>query len=48
VVHAKVAQGLIGSFSFDRNGDLRPAPVTVFRVHDRTAQIVRVVDSGLP
>jgi branched-chain amino acid transport system substrate-binding protein len=48
VVAAKVTDGLIGSFSFDRNGDLRPAPVTVFRVHDRAAQIVRVMDSGLP
>jgi branched-chain amino acid transport system substrate-binding protein len=48
VVAAKVTHGLIGSFSFDRNGELKPAPVTVFRVHDRAAQIVRVVDSGLP
>jgi branched-chain amino acid transport system substrate-binding protein len=48
VLASKVKDGLIGSFSFDAKGDLRPAPVTIFRVHDRTAQIVRVVDSGLP
>jgi branched-chain amino acid transport system substrate-binding protein len=39
---------LIGSISFDHNGDPAQAPVTIFRVHKRTAQIVRVVDSGLP
>ena len=44
VLAAKVEHGLIGSFSFDAKGDLRPAPVTIFRVHDRAAQIVRVVD----
>jgi branched-chain amino acid transport system substrate-binding protein len=48
VLRAKVDDGLIGSFSFDRNGDLEPAPVTVFRVHDRSAQIVRILNSGLP
>jgi len=48
VLAAKVTNGLIGSFSFDANGDLTTAPVTVFRVHDRGAQIVRVLDSGLP
>ena len=44
VLAARVRRGLIGSFSFDANGDARPAPVTVFRVHDRSAEIVRVVD----
>jgi branched-chain amino acid transport system substrate-binding protein len=47
VLAAKVTDGLIGSFSFDANGDPRSAPVTIFRVHDRAAHIVRVVDSGL-
>jgi hypothetical protein len=47
VLAAKVTDGLIGSFSFDANGDPRTAPVTIFRVHDRAAHIVRVVDSGL-
>jgi branched-chain amino acid transport system substrate-binding protein len=45
---AKMTQGLIGSISFDRNGDPVHAPVTVFRIHGRVAQVVRVVDSGLP
>jgi len=48
VLDAKVTRGLIGSFSFEPNGDPRPAPVTIFRVQDRAAHIVRVVDSGLP
>jgi branched-chain amino acid transport system substrate-binding protein len=48
VLAAKVKRGLIGSFSFDANGDPSPAPVTIFRVEDRAARIVRVVDSGLP
>ena len=47
VLAAKVTDGLIGSFSFDANGDPRSAPVTIFRVHGRAAHIVRVVDSGL-
>ena len=44
VLAAKVSNGLIGSFSFDAKGDPRPAPVTIFRVHDRAAHIVRVVN----
>jgi len=48
VLHARVRNGPIGSFRFDRHGDVMPAPVTVFRVHGRRADIVRVVDSGLP
>jgi branched-chain amino acid transport system substrate-binding protein len=47
VLAAKVTHGLIGSFSFDANGDPSFAPVTVFRVHNRAAHIVRVMDSGL-
>jgi branched-chain amino acid transport system substrate-binding protein len=48
VLSAKVSHGLIGSFSFDPNGDPSAAPVTIFRVHNRAAHIVRVVDSGIP
>jgi branched-chain amino acid transport system substrate-binding protein len=48
VLAAKVRNGLIGSFSFDANGDPTSAPVTIFRVHDRAAHLVRVVGSGLP
>jgi branched-chain amino acid transport system substrate-binding protein len=48
VLATKVTRDLIGSFSFDANGDPVPAPVTIFRVHNRAAQIVRVLDSGLP
>jgi branched-chain amino acid transport system substrate-binding protein len=45
VLGTKLTRELIGSISFDENGDLTRAPVTIFRVHDRAAQIVRVVDS---
>jgi branched-chain amino acid transport system substrate-binding protein len=48
VLAAHVTDGLIGPLSFDANGDPRPAPVTIFRVHERAAKIVRVVRSGLP
>ena len=48
VLRARVRNGLIGSFAFDRHGDIRPAAVTIFRVHGRRADIVRVVDSGIP
>jgi branched-chain amino acid transport system substrate-binding protein len=44
VLGAKVSRGLIGSFSFDANGDPTFAPVTVFRVHNRSTQFVRIVD----
>jgi branched-chain amino acid transport system substrate-binding protein len=44
VLGAKVSRGLIGSFSFDANGDPTFAPVTVFRVHNRATQFVRIVD----
>jgi hypothetical protein len=33
---------------FDRHGAANPAAVTIFRVHGRRADIVRVVDSGIP
>jgi branched-chain amino acid transport system substrate-binding protein len=29
-----VENGILGSFSFDRFGDIEPAPVTVYRIHD--------------
>jgi branched-chain amino acid transport system substrate-binding protein len=48
VLGARVRTGLIGSFAFDRHGDAKPAAVTIFRVHGRRADIVRVVDSGIP
>jgi branched-chain amino acid transport system substrate-binding protein len=48
VLRSRVEAGVIGSFAFDRNGDARPAPVTIFRVHGRSAEIVRVVNSGIP
>jgi branched-chain amino acid transport system substrate-binding protein len=48
VLRARVPRGLIGSFAFDRNGDARPAAITIFRVQGRSAEIVRVVNSGIP
>jgi branched-chain amino acid transport system substrate-binding protein len=48
VLATKATGELIGSISFDQNGDLRRPPVTIFHLHDRAAKIVRVVDSGLP
>jgi branched-chain amino acid transport system substrate-binding protein len=48
ILRARVRSGLIGSFAFSRRGDIEPAPVTIFRVHGRSADIVRVVDSGIP
>jgi hypothetical protein len=43
-----VEGGLIGSFAFDENGDPTRAAVTIMRIHGGRAEIVRVVDSGLP
>jgi branched-chain amino acid transport system substrate-binding protein len=48
VLRTREPQGLIGSFAFDRKGDARPAAVTIFRVDGRSAEIVRVVNSGIP
>jgi branched-chain amino acid transport system substrate-binding protein len=48
VLRSRVRAGVIGSFVFDRDGDARPAPVTIFRVQGRSAEIVRVVNSGIP
>jgi branched-chain amino acid transport system substrate-binding protein len=44
VLTTKLTRDLIGSIAFDENGDPTRAPVTIFRVHQRAAQIVRVVD----
>jgi branched-chain amino acid transport system substrate-binding protein len=48
VLRARDPRSLIGPFAFDRNGDPRRAAVTVFRVEGRSAEIVRVVNSGIP
>jgi hypothetical protein len=32
LVRTKVTDGILGSFSFDRFGDIVPAPVGVFRI----------------
>jgi branched-chain amino acid transport system substrate-binding protein len=48
VLAAKVEDGLIGSFGFDENGDPTTAAVTIMRIHGGRAEIVRVVDSGVP
>ncbi len=48
VLRTRVPRGLIGSFAFDRKGDAKPAPVTIFRIEGRSAEIVRVVNSGIP
>ena len=48
VLRTREPRGLIGSFAFDRKGDAKPAAVTIFRVEGRSAEIVRVVNSGIP
>ena len=48
VLRTREPHGLIGSFAFDRKGDAKPAAVTIFRVEGRSAEIVRVVNSGIP
>ena len=48
VLRTREPQGLIGPFAFDRHGDARPAAITIFRVEGRSAEIVRVVNSGIP
>jgi branched-chain amino acid transport system substrate-binding protein len=44
VLGDRVTGGPVGSFRFDRRGDATPAPVTIFRVLGRSAEIVRVVN----
>jgi ABC-type branched-subunit amino acid transport system substrate-binding protein len=48
VLRAREPRGLIGPFAFDRNGNASRAAITVFRVEGRSAEIVRVVNSGIP
>jgi branched-chain amino acid transport system substrate-binding protein len=48
VLAAKVVDGPVGSFSFDREGNPVPAAVTIYRVKGRRAELVRVVNSALP
>ncbi len=48
VLRTREPRGLIGSFAFDRKGDAKPAAVTIFRIEGRSAEIVRVVNSGIP
>jgi ABC-type branched-subunit amino acid transport system substrate-binding protein len=48
VLRTREPRGLIGSFALDRKGDAKPAPVTIFRIDGRSADIVRVVNSGIP
>jgi branched-chain amino acid transport system substrate-binding protein len=48
VLAEKVVDGPLGSFSFDRDGNSVPAPVTIFQVKGRRAELVRVVNSALP
>jgi hypothetical protein len=38
-----VRGGILGDVSWDANGDLVEAPVTVFRAHDRKFVVDRVV-----
>jgi branched-chain amino acid transport system substrate-binding protein len=42
------ARGPLGKIAFTATGEPKPAPVTIFRIHGGNAQIVRVVDSGIP
>jgi hypothetical protein len=34
--HTRVSDGVLGSFSFDRNGDITPARVAVLRIDGRS------------
>ena len=43
----KVTNGLLGSFSFDRYGDITPAPVGIFRVEDGNLVPVDVIRAPL-
>jgi branched-chain amino acid transport system substrate-binding protein len=40
--HATVTDGLLGSFSIDRNGDVTPGPVTIYQITHRTPKILTV------
>jgi branched-chain amino acid transport system substrate-binding protein len=39
----KVTRGILGTFGFDRNGDIVPAPVGILRFHDGAVIVERVV-----
>jgi ABC-type branched-subunit amino acid transport system substrate-binding protein len=43
----KVTNGILGSFSFDRHGDIAPAPVGIFRVEGGNLVPVRVIRAPL-
>ncbi len=50
VYATKVRNGILGSFTFDAFGDVVPAPVTVYRIHDGrlvTDRVVRVPREAL-
>jgi branched-chain amino acid transport system substrate-binding protein len=34
----KIEDGILGTFSFDKNGDMTPAPISVFRVTDKKGE----------
>jgi branched-chain amino acid transport system substrate-binding protein len=40
---AKVTRGILGTFGFDRNGDIVPTPIGVLRFHDGAVIVERVV-----
>ncbi len=39
----RVERGILGDIAFDRNGDLREAPITMYRVRNNEFVIDRVV-----
>jgi ABC-type branched-subunit amino acid transport system substrate-binding protein len=43
VYATKVRNGILGSFSFDRFGDVVPAPVTIYRIREGRLVTDRVV-----
>jgi ABC-type branched-subunit amino acid transport system substrate-binding protein len=43
VLADRVNDGILGTFRFDRNGDMSPGPVTIYRVRDGHQTINRVV-----
>ncbi len=43
----KVKNGILGSFSFDRFGDIVPAPVGIYRFRDRKIVVEGVVRAPL-
>ena len=43
LLSAHMRNGIIGSFSFDRNGDPSFNPTMIFRIHDGMGKLDRVV-----